>query len=137
MRPGRAAVVVAVLVLAVVGVAYLARNPPGQGAIFIPCVFHKVTGLHCPGCGMTRAAHELTQFQPLQAFWRNPLGVILLPFVLVGVGLEVAAWLYGSRYRGPRVRLPMGAAWTLVVVVMSYWVLRNVPAWPFELLAPS
>ena len=41
----------------------------------MPCIFHLLTGLYCPGCGGTRAVKYL-----LQGDWKNSL--IYHPFVL-------------------------------------------------------
>lgn len=44
----------------------------------MPCLFHLMTGLYCPGCGGTRAVKYL-----LQGDWKNSL--IYHPFVLYSV----------------------------------------------------
>lgn len=133
----RLALLLALGVVAVLGIGYLARNDPEGGQAYFPqCLFHTTTGLHCPGCGSTRAAHALTKFDLGSAFRKNPLLVILLPFLTLGIVLEVTAWLMKERYRGPRVRLPGFWCWSLPVLIFSFWILRNVPIWPFELLAP-
>ncbi|NIP97769.1 MAG: hypothetical protein GWO24_31795, partial [Akkermansiaceae bacterium] len=50
------------------------------------------------------------------ALRKNPLLVIALPALVVGVVMEGAAWLLGDRYRGPRVRLGRSLAWLVPVV---------------------
>lgn len=44
----------------------------------IPCPFHFITGLVCPGCGMTRALLLVGQLQWGAAFLQNPLAFLLL-----------------------------------------------------------
>ena len=39
----------------------------------VPCVFHAVTGLYCPGCGGTRAAAVLFQGEILRSFFFRPI----------------------------------------------------------------
>ena len=114
----------------------LYRQGSGEGGLLPPCVFHEVTGFHCAGCGITRACHALLHGRVGEAFGQNPLLVAALPLVLAGVAMEGAAWVMGERYRGPRVRLPAWAHWMLLVTILAYWVLRNVPVWPLSLLAP-
>lgn len=53
----------------------------------IPCIFHRITGLYCPGCGGTRAVEALFRGQLLRSFIYHPL-------VLYGV--VVAFWYMGS-----------------------------------------
>ena len=56
LRP-RVALVLAVVCGVMIAAAVLYRNPPGSSWITPPCMMHKVTGLHCPGCGSTRATY--------------------------------------------------------------------------------
>mgnify|MGYP001182675850 CR=1 FL=1 len=126
---------IAVLVLSV---AFHLRgnDPETEGSLFPPCSFNKATGLHCPGCGGTRAGHALTNFKIGEAFRKNALLVLLLPFLAVAGAIEGVAWVKGAGYRGPRVRLPGGLSWALLILILGFWILRNIPFWPFELLAP-
>jgi hypothetical protein len=64
----------------------------------------------------------------------NPLAMILLPFVAYALAFQALA---ARRGRGlPGVRFPVWSGWMLLGVMLAYWVLRNVPAYPFTLLAP-
>ena len=66
----------------------------------MPCLFHLMTGLYCPGCGGTRAVKYL-----LQGDWKNSL--IYHPFVLYSV-IAAALWaadaIYGKVCSGRRRR---------------------------------
>jgi len=133
----RLALVLALGLLGLIGFLYLSRNDPEEAGGFYPkCLFREVSGLHCAGCGGTRAAHALTKLEFGVAFRKNPLLMILLPFLAIGVAVELVAWVIGEGYRGPRVRLPGQWTWSLPVVIVGFWILRNIPGWPFELLAP-
>lgn len=57
-------------------VYYLIFRITGHG---IPCVFHLVTGLKCPGCGMTHAVAALIEGHFRQAMSYNLLSVTLVP----------------------------------------------------------
>lgn len=129
-------VVLALAICGIAGLAWLAGNNPVGNPYLPKCLFHEVTGWHCAGCGMTRAVHALMQFRIAEAFRQNPLVVLCLPLLAYGVAVELAAWVLGDRYRGPRIRLPGWAYGLLIGGILSYWVLRNVPVWPFTLLAP-
>ena len=109
------------------------RGPVG----FLPgCLFHRATGWHCPGCGMTRAAHAVLHGDIAGAFRSNPLGVVLLPLAAAGLGVEALGWVRG---RPMLLRLQPGgmmARWRVGVVLAS-WLLRTLPWWPFSWLAPG
>ena len=135
MRSDRA-LLVALAVLALTWAAHTLyqRGPSGLGW-YPGCVFHKVTGLHCPGCGMTRAAYAALHGDFGHAFRMNPVGMVLLPLAVVGLGIEVVGWV---RNRPLPFRLHFGArgSWSIAFIVIVFGVLRNIPVWPFTLLAP-
>jgi hypothetical protein len=84
---------------------------------------------------MTRAAHATLHGEIARAFRFNPVGMLLLPLACAGLGIELLSWIRG---KPPNFRLSVGAAggWVIVWVVIGFWVFRNIPAWPFSLLAP-
>ncbi len=49
----------------------------------IPCVFHLITGLKCPGCGVTRMFLHLASLEFKEAFYDNICLFCLLPPALV------------------------------------------------------
>lgn len=91
------------------------------------CPLHAVTGFHCPGCGATRALGLLAQGDFLAALHHNALVVLLLP------------WLVWEFLAGPRVGSGAWPRWgvvLLVLVLVAFGVLRNVPVAPWVYLAP-
>jgi len=127
-------VILAVLLLGA-ACLLLYRNGPG-GTPFLPgCLFRKLTGLNCPGCGMTRATYATLHGDLGRAFRLNPLGMILLPIALLGISLEVAGWV-GGKPLPFTFKLKRNWGWILLYLILAYWVLRNLPWWPFTLLAP-
>lgn len=125
--------------LLVFGLAFAAFHlwQRGVDATFLPpCLFHKTTGLHCAGCGMTRATHAALHGRFFEAFLHNPLGVLLLPLVFLAIALEIFSWVRG-RAGYPRLRIGRKGFWTLVALILTFWVLRNIPLAPFTILAPG
>ncbi len=48
--------------------------PAGVLSVFsVPCLFHAVTGLYCPGCGGTRAVQVLFEGKFLLSFFYHPI----------------------------------------------------------------
>jgi hypothetical protein len=131
---GRRAIIAALGVLVLAAAALLLREY-GRGDWLPGCVFHRFTGLHCPGCGMTRGTVAALHGEFGWAFRHNPVGMILLPLAMVGLGLELAGWVRG---RPLPWRLSVGryGGWVIVGILIAFFLLRNLPWWPFTLLAP-
>lgn len=125
-----AAVVLAVAV--VCGVLFFVDAK--TAALFPPCPFHWITGLWCPGCGSGRALRALLHGEILRALDYNPLMVLSLPFLAYA---GVSGLLLGFRGKGlPRLLRGRYWGWFVVCLVIIYWVVRNIPAYPFSILAP-
>ena len=112
----------------------LARGGKMQG-LLPPCLINEWTGLHCPGCGGTRAFQFLAQGDLLGAIRMNVVGTF---FVLL-----IALWVLRTSWeaafpakRWPRLPIAERWAWGAIAVMVLFTVLRNVPQWPFTLLAP-
>ena len=75
-------IVFLVSIIAIIGLVLVKNFNPEEESFFIPCMFHKITGLKCPGCGMTRAMHYLVNGNIKKAVWYN-LMIIPGAFVLI------------------------------------------------------
>ena len=99
--------------------------------IYIPCLFHKITNLYCPGCGVTRMLLSILRGDFYQAFRYNQLLFILLPvFVLYFVN-----YIYSLICN--RISLlektPQIIWYVLIIVLLLFGVLRNI----FPYFAPT
>ena len=120
---------VAVALAAAAGFIFL-FNPAGS-KLYPPCVFHWLAGLFCPGCGSTRAIHQLLHGNLAGAFDLNPLLVALIPVIAVVYLLDRLGNAPGRSVLSNPI-----FAWSMVAVVVSFAVLRNLPFPLFERLAP-
>ena len=121
--------------MAAAAVHVAVNDPSAEGARFLPCVFHRTTGLWCPGCGLTRGAHALFQGDVQGAFGYN----LFTPLAVVGIVLAWGVWTlrsFGHHVRSPIDRMPDTWARVLLVGVIVYGVLRNIPVAPLTALAP-
>ncbi|TXD74094.1 DUF2752 domain-containing protein [Aequorivita antarctica] len=116
-------------------IVYFFYNP-SENSFFIPCPFHYITGLYCPGCGSQRAIHLLLHGDVIRAFRFNPLMVLTLPILIYGLGITVANWIFGTRYRFMLFYSNLFIIGYFGIAIL-YWVLRNLSFYPFNLLAPS
>ncbi len=108
-------------------------DPNAEGNPFLPCIFRELTGFYCIGCGLTRALHALVHGDIVRAFGMNPLAMLVLPMVPL-----LVAHSQGWRPRAlePLMRVIMEPKLWLVVLPV-YWIARNLPWFPFTLLAPG
>jgi Protein of unknown function (DUF2752) len=116
------------------GLIALRLFDPATSGVFPPCPVHALTGLYCPGCGSLRALHQLLLGNLGAAFALNPLAVLSLPFLVYGT-TSYALFQIRGRYL-PRWFLPASWIWTLLAVIILFAMVRNIPAYPFDLLAP-
>ncbi len=118
------------VLVAVFAVVSVWRTDPAQGSIFPPCRFHELTGLQCPGCGATRATHQLLHGNVSRAFYFNALYVSLLP-VLFGWGVVgVRHWWREQPMSDRGRRLNAIVGFTMLGLLLAFWVVRNLPGWP-------
>lgn len=98
------------------------------------CPFHVLTGLHCPGCGTWRALSAFVQGDWRLAAACNPILCLAVP-LLAWEWCRPPASPVQSTAQPERRRFPATSRLVLLVVC-TYWILRNVPLFPFTLLAP-
>ena len=125
-------VLLAIAMLPCLALVY-ARNPEEPG-YYPPCLFFALTGLHCPGCGTLRGLHQLLHGNLLVAFGYNPYSMLALPVIGYAFLVTLLSTTWGKRL--PTVFVHPALIWGLLVAVVAFWVLRNVPVYPFTVLAP-
>ncbi|MDR7855475.1 DUF2752 domain-containing protein [Tissierella sp.] len=96
---------------------------PRNGPIF-PCIFNEITGLYCPGCGMTRAVNSILRFDFYQALRYNAL-IFMIPPMFVAYYL-----LEGSKYK----KLSKAIIILMIIIALGYGLIRNTEI--FSYLAP-
>lgn len=123
-----------VLGLGIVGLTFLYIFNPSESNFGVSCLFHGLTGFHCPGCGSSRALHQLLHGHLATAFGLNPLMVLSLPFLGYSFLSYTVTGISGRAL--PNIFVPAIFVWILLGVIVLFCVLRNVPFYPFALLAP-
>jgi len=125
----RRSTVIAIWSLLAVGAAYLFAFEPGRTGFFPICLFRFLTGYQCPGCGSTRALHQILHGHLVAAFMLNPLFLIALPFIFYAFLRYTITVLRGGVPR-PNA-LPASYIYAIFFVVVSFWIFRNTPFYPF------
>lgn len=96
----------------------------------IMCPFYLLTGLYCPGCGITRLLFSLVKLDFYQAFRYNPLVFILIIFSIIYWILKLILKRFNIN-----ISIPEFVWYILIVIVIIYGILRNIPE--FSWLAPT
>lgn len=121
MNTGRVIPLAALASMALVGLYHL--DPEANGVIL--CPYRVLTGLACPGCGLTRAAHHLVRGDLATAWTYNPLLFVAVPLVVAfALAPRVVTDPTATRWR---TRL----GWTGLTLALVFWVWRNTPLYPF------
>ncbi len=107
---------------ALAGFLLLRAWEPAPGSQNTVCPLRRLTGLPCPGCGMTRAFGHLAKGE-----WAAAASDHLVAFVLAAeLGLAWLAW-GAALARGRRLRLPASfEGWMLahLAVLVAFWLGR-------------
>lgn len=125
----RRSTVITIWSLMLAGAVYVYAFEPGKAAFFPPCLFRALTGLICPGCGSTRAMHQILHGHFAAAFMLNPLFLLAIPFLLYALLRYSVVVMRGGIPR--QNALPASYIYALFVIVVSFWVFRNTPFYPF------
>lgn len=124
---------IAITAIVTVMVVLYRRFDPLEWGIFPKCPFKMLTGYDCPGCGSQRAIHALLNGDMGSAFKHNPLLIIGLPYMILGLIISITPkkpqWMWridSALYHDKAV-----TAWIVIIVFYTIW--RNTPLYPFAL----
>ena len=90
----------------------------------IPCVFRMVTGLKCPGCGVSRMAISLIELDFKSAFEYNAVILCSLPFLAVVFGQLAVRYVKNGDARMKKWQTITVVV--LVIVLILFGISRNV-----------
>lgn len=119
-----------ILVLAVLAIICAASiyffYDPSQSSLFPRCIFYSLTDLKCPGCGSQRAIHALLHADCATAWRYNAALVASLPII--------ALYLFAELTRNRHIRLyrtlnSPTAVWAVLILVIFWWIMRNIFGW--------
>lgn len=112
------------------GAAYLFVFEPGKSGFFPACPFRLLTGFTCPGCGTTRAMHEILHGHFATAFMLNPLLLLAIPFLLFAL-LRYSVIVMRGGVPRPNA-LPAPLIYGLFAIIVSFWIFRNTSFYPWR-----
>ena len=103
-----------------------------QLGFVIPCIFHRITGFYCPGCGVTRMCINIIKLDFYSAFRSNPAVFVIVPFLAIIFAVRAYSYLkYGTAKHEKWMTVIEITSLTILII---FGVLRNIPS--FSFLAP-
>jgi hypothetical protein len=119
-------------VAVIAGIAVLRASDSVDSPLFPKCPLYWLTGWYCSGCGSTRALHALAHGDLPRALASNSL-------MILGIPVLAAVWSWRRvqvARGGPTTLLAAKWIWLILGVLVAYGILRNIPYYPWTLLAP-
>ena len=123
---------ISILIIAAGAILLLYFFVEPKNGILPKCFFHELTGLYCPGCGVQRSFHALLNGHVLTAIDYNLLFILFLPLIIY----FILAVVLGKKHPSSSFIYKPVFSFTVVIVVVSFWVARNIPVTLFSWLAP-
>ena len=111
------------------------NNPSDNGSTFLRCPSNLLFKINCPGCGTQRAIHHLLHLEFTEAFRFNALFTILSPLILGVIMILVYNFIFNKSVQIP-ILSNKYVLISLMVIVVLFGILRNIPTYPFTLLSP-
>ena len=109
---------------------------PATNKYFPSCIFYKLTGLFCPGCGAQRSIHSLLTGNIIAAVHANILLVFCLPFLIVYYAIQTLNFIRPHTNIKINIVNRVWFIYLCALVVVCYWIARNVPVLEAGFLAP-
>src|SRR6476620_3089167 len=109
---------------------------PTYGKYFPKCLFYTFTGLYCPGCGSQRAVVALLHGNIITALRDNLLAVAALPFLAYSF-LNLCLSTLNKKQLNTKIFYSPFFVKVVLILVIIFSILRNIPVYPFSLLAPA
>ena len=116
------------------GAAFVWFFNPTTAGFFPACPLFQMTGIACPGCGMTRGFHAFFHGDFLTALDYNamlPIYLFIFAYLLVAmVAIAVRGRMIIFQIFKPNL------IWGFLILSLLFALLRNLPYYPFTILYP-
>ncbi len=119
-----------IVILMAVGFLYIIlRHLTG---FYLPCLFHRLTGFYCSGCGITRMFLHILKGEWTKAFSSNCVVFCLLPFF--GVGYLRHVYRYVRWNKKGLSRTENILCYIVIAILIVFGIIRNI--FPIDILIP-
>ncbi|PHR69378.1 MAG: hypothetical protein COA67_10410 [Lutibacter sp.] len=116
-----------------IAILYFYFNP--SVTFFPKCPLYTTTGIYCPGCGSQRAFHDLLHLDFKGVIGHNLLFLFGLSILIYHLTVNFLNTFYNKGIKN--ILYHKKAPILILVLIIIFWILRNIPLYPFTLLAPN
>ena len=93
--------------------------------IKIYCLFHKYTGLLCPGCGITRCIFSIINGNFVEAYNYNKLLFLLIPFIITYFIYIMYLYIFNKKDKLIK-NIPNYMWYSIIIIVILFGIVRNI-----------
>ena len=111
------------IVIIIIILIILKYNNPENVSIFPPCLFYKLTGIKCAGCGITRAMHNLLNFEFEKALLLNPLIYVYIFYFIYVVAKYI---ILKQKLKKVTIDNYTYSLYVILIVTILFMILRNI-----------
>jgi hypothetical protein len=107
-------------------------------SLFPGCFFHGLTNFYCISCGGTRALKAMLDLNIGDALREN-FFLVLLGFVILSGWISYNMWVIFNAKIGKKMVCLLSSLKTIIIFLILagiFGIIRNIPYYPFILLAP-
>lgn len=117
----------------ILAILYFFINP--SSAFFPKCPIYSTTGIYCPGCGSQRALHDFLHLDLKGVLEHNILFLFGILILIYDITIKILNEYFNKRIRNllNYKRTPI----IILIVIVLFWIVRNITIYPFKLLAPD
>lgn len=112
-----------IIVISLIGLILLKYNNPESTNIFPPCIFYKITGIKCAGCGLTRAVHSLLNLDFKKAFILNPL---IYVYIIYSIYAGIRYIFLKRKLEKVTMDNYKYSLYVLLIITISFMIIRNI-----------
>ncbi len=123
-RLGKLSIMLAIFLIA--GIIYFIIT---QFGIAIPCIFRRITGFLCPGCGISRMCISIIKLDFYSAFRYNQACFLIMPLLLSIFARRFYCYVrYGEAVNEKWMTV---VSIIILVILIAFGILRNIPYFDF------
>lgn len=93
----------------------------------VPCVFRTITGLKCPGCGVTHMLINMIRMNFAGAFVANSALFVLQPVIYYFIGKMYICWVMDKNCKWNRIENII--LYAVIISLIIFGIIRNVKGW--------